>query len=465
VLSRGFSGLPQGHQLVAIKEAGKDETPFYDKASVNPEELTYPVEVSFSEKVCPARFHGKIEFRNVHFAYPTNPRSQVLRGVSLTVDPGKKVALVGSTGCGKSSIMGLLLRLYTPQQGEILVDGRAIEDYDVRYLRSRMVIVDQHTVLFRMSLRENLTYGTSRTKVDDAELQKFCEEACAWDFIQEKPDKLMTDITTGGSNLSGGQRQRVAIARAMIRKPDFILLDEATSALDVKNEKIVQEALDKLAKRGSALVIAHRLSTIRDSDAIAVIDRGVMRECGSHDELIKKGIEEEEECLEGKAAVPNGVSAPALIRQTSAERKRKRSSPAQGMERTGSWPQLTTAAPPAQAELGGPALQNGPLPVNGHGPKLQRAKSLPKMGEAGDGGKGSLFKLSDDVTYRSLWEASTKGAAEESLSLKQMKEKMEALQKELAALEKRSSTVKDHVAGALPETSDKLLSGEVKKCV
>merc|ERR1719387_689492 len=158
--------------------------------------------------------------------------------------------------------MSLLLRLYQPQKGQIKIDGRSIEDYDVNYLRSRMVIVDQHTVLFRMTLRENITFGLQRDKGDD-EIQRTCEEACAWDFIQEKPDKLMTDVTTGGGNLSGGQRQRLAIARAMIRNPDIILLDEATSALDVKNETVVQKALDKLAKQGSALVIAHRLSTIR----------------------------------------------------------------------------------------------------------------------------------------------------------------------------------------------------------
>jgi len=178
------------------------------------------------------------------------------------------VALVGPTGCGKSSCMALLQRLYEPQVGVILLDDVPIQEYDVHYLRSRVVIVDQSTVLFTQTIRDNLTYGIERD-VSDAEVVQACKDAQAWEFIDEKPDKLLTMLESGGSNLSGGQRQRLAIARAMLRRPDVILLDEATSALDNENEAKVQQALDTLARRGSALVIAHRLSTIKDSDARA----------------------------------------------------------------------------------------------------------------------------------------------------------------------------------------------------
>merc|ERR1719277_1896530 len=218
--------------------------------------------------------------------------------------------------------MSLLLRLYNPMQGTIRIDGRPIEDYDVQYLRSRIAIVDQNTVLFRKTLCENIAYGIRDASSED--VKKACEEACAWEFIQEKPDKLMTEIATGGSNLSGGQRQRVAIARAIVRRPDVILLDEATSALDAQNERIVQEALDKLAKHGSALVVAHRLSTIQGSDKIVVVDKGQKIEEGTHEELLLQrttGSKGGSHIAEVKAATdeawigPQVPSFPALHRQ------------------------------------------------------------------------------------------------------------------------------------------------------
>jgi len=258
----------------------------HEKSRVSPAKLHFPLRLHFSRKVRPPRFHGKVEFEDVHFAYPNNPMKPILRGVTFTVEPGQKVAFVGSTGCGKSTVMSLLLRLYSPQSGTIKIDGRPIEDYDIHFLRSRVVIVDQHTVLFRRSLRDNIIYGMDR-EASDLEVERACRDARAWDFVQEKPEGLMTEVATGSANLSGGQTQRIAIARAMVRKPDVILLDEATSALDSQSEGVVQEGLDRLARQGSALVIAHRLTTIRDSDNIVVFHNGLILEQGTHEELLR----------------------------------------------------------------------------------------------------------------------------------------------------------------------------------
>jgi ABC-type multidrug transport system fused ATPase/permease subunit len=316
-LSGGDVQVPAGSQLVSYWSEGM-EMPINDNMSI-PGTVSYPVWVQFSEKIRPARFHGHIEFDDVHFAYPSAMQKPVLQGLSFTVEPGQKVALVGKTGCGKSSVMSLLQRLYRPQSGRIKIDGRPIEDYDVHFLRSRIVIVDQSTVLFAKTLRENIAYGLHG--VTDEEVRHACQNAVAWEFINEKPDKLMTAVTTGGANLSGGQRQRVAIARAMIRKPDVILLDEATSALDAKNERVVQEALDKLAQNGSALVVAHRLSTIQDSDKIIVVNDGTKVQEGVHEDLLKQPVVREVE-----VGTP-GNSAPQLQRQFSQEMERSQLSP------------------------------------------------------------------------------------------------------------------------------------------
>ena len=275
----------RGAQLLHITTADHQHIIVTCKDAIDIAELTFPVRAIFSSKLRPARFAGKIEFRDVHFSYPTDLRTPALQGMNFTVEPGQKVALVGASGCGKSSCMLLLQRFYDPLEGSVLIDGRNIQEYDINYLRSRVVIVDQSTILFNRTIKDNITYGMTRD-VTDQEVIQALKDAQIWDFVDEKPDKLLTMISGNGSNLSGGEKQRLAIARAIIRKPDIILLDEATSALDNENEVKVQKALDILAKHGSALVIAHRLGTIKDSDKICVVDKGVVVEEGTHAMLI-----------------------------------------------------------------------------------------------------------------------------------------------------------------------------------
>ncbi|DAA30733.1 TPA: ATP-binding cassette, sub-family B (MDR/TAP), member 1 [Bos taurus] len=237
----------------------------------------------------PDNIKGNLEFRNVHFHYPSRNEVKILKGLNLKVGSGQTVALVGNSGCGKSTTVQLMQRLYDPTEGMVSIDGQDIRTINVRYLREIIGVVSQEPVLFATTIAENIRYGREDVTMD--EIQKAVKEANAYDFIMKLPNKFDTLVGERGAQLSGGQKQRIAIARALVRNPKILLLDEATSALDTESEAVVQAALDKAREGRTTIVIAHRLSTVRNADVIAGLDDGVIVEEGNHNELMgKRGI-------------------------------------------------------------------------------------------------------------------------------------------------------------------------------
>jgi ABC-type multidrug transport system fused ATPase/permease subunit len=232
---------------------------------------------------------GKIEFKNVGFSYPQRADVQVLKDISISAEPNETIALVGSSGAGKSTIASLLLRFYDVNEGEIVFDNVKSQDIDLHHLRSSMALVPQEVLLFAGSIYENILYGLNNSS--EEEVREAARKANALEFIESFPDKFNTQVGDRGIQLSGGQKQRIAIARALLKNPTILILDEATSALDSESEKLVQEALENLMKDRTSIVIAHRLSTIRKADKIFVIENGSISEKGKHEELIeKKGV-------------------------------------------------------------------------------------------------------------------------------------------------------------------------------
>ncbi len=225
---------------------------------------------------------GQIVLHNVSFGYDSD--RQVLKDVNLTIPYGQRIALVGPSGAGKSTITQLLLRLYDPDQGAILIGGLNIRHCQGAELRRRFGVVPQDPFIFRTSIRDNLC--VARTDATDADIRRACERANAWEFISRLPDGLDTPVGEGGSTLSGGQRQRLAIARALLAEPDIFIFDEATSALDTVSERLVQEAMENAVAGKTALIIAHRLATVRNCDRILVIDDGQIIQDGKYDELV-----------------------------------------------------------------------------------------------------------------------------------------------------------------------------------
>ncbi|XP_051856876.1 phosphatidylcholine translocator ABCB4 isoform X3 [Antechinus flavipes] len=234
----------------------------------------------------PDHIKGNLEFRNVHFSYPSRADVKILKGINLKVNSGQTVALVGNSGCGKSTTVQLIQRLYDPLEGTINIDGQDIRTLNVRYLREIIGVVSQEPVLFATTIAENIRYGREDATMD--EVKKAVKDANAYDFIMKLPEKFDTLVGERGAQLSGGQKQRIAIARALVRNPKILLLDEATSALDTESESEVQAALDKAREGRTTIVIAHRLSTIRNADVIAGFEDGVITEQGSHSELMKR---------------------------------------------------------------------------------------------------------------------------------------------------------------------------------
>uniref|UniRef100_A0A663MQW0 ATP-binding cassette sub-family B member 5 n=1 Tax=Athene cunicularia TaxID=194338 RepID=A0A663MQW0_ATHCN len=247
------------------------------------------IDSSSNEGYKPDKLIGEIEFRNIHFSYPSRPDVKILKGLNLKVQTGKTIALVGASGCGKSTTVQLLQRFYDPVQGEVSAYGWDIRTLNVKWLRENIGIVSQEPVLFATTIAENIRYG--REDISDAEIEQAAKEANAFDFISRLPDKFNTMVGERGAQLSGGQKQRIAIARALARNPKILLLDEATSALDTQSESIVQAALDKARTGRTTIVIAHRLSTIRTADTIAGFEKGIVVEQGTHSELmLQKGV-------------------------------------------------------------------------------------------------------------------------------------------------------------------------------
>ena len=238
------------------------------------------------EKTSTIKIEGVLAFNNVCFSYPSRRDIQVLKDVTFNVEKGKQIAIVGPSGSGKSTIAGLIFRFYDPESGNITIDGKELNNYELSQIRNQMAIVPQEVMLFGGTIKENIEYG--KPNATEEEIFEAAKKANALEFIESFPEKFETLVGDRGIQLSGGQKQRIAIARAILKDPSILVLDEATSALDSESERLVQEALERLMEGRTSIVIAHRLSTIKKADSIIVLDNGKIKEKGTHEELVKK---------------------------------------------------------------------------------------------------------------------------------------------------------------------------------
>uniref|UniRef100_A0A8C7F8Q7 ATP-binding cassette, sub-family B (MDR/TAP), member 4 n=1 Tax=Oncorhynchus kisutch TaxID=8019 RepID=A0A8C7F8Q7_ONCKI len=278
---------------MAVGEANSF-TPNYAKAKISASHLMFlinrepAIDNCSREGEIPDHFDGNVRFQGVRFNYPSRPDLAVLQGLELKVQKGQTLALVGSSGCGKSTTIQLLERFYDPLQGTVMLDNSDAKKLNIDWLRAQMGIVSQEPVLFDCSLAENIAYGDNTRKVTMEEIQSAAKAANIHSFIDDLPQKYDTQAGDKGTQLSGGQKQRIAIARAILRNPKVLLLDEATSALDTESERVVQEALDVARQGRTCIVVAHRLSTIQNADLIAVFQKGVVVEQGTHQQLLSQ---------------------------------------------------------------------------------------------------------------------------------------------------------------------------------
>ncbi|MCF6311526.1 MAG: ABC transporter ATP-binding protein/permease [Verrucomicrobiales bacterium] len=248
----------------------------------------------------PEKMHGDIIFQNVSFAYPARQGVKVLQDIQLHLEPGKCVAVVGPSGAGKSTLASLLFRLFEPDTGELLIDGKPATEHSLHWIRRQMAMVSQEIMLFNGSVEENIAYG--RPDASHEEVVEAARKANVLEFIETLPAGFKTAVGDRGVQFSGGQRQRIAIARAILRDPAVLVLDEATSSLDSENEKWVQEALEDLIQKRTTLIIAHRLSTVRRADKIIVMKDGAIVEQGKHQQLYQaagfyRQLCDEQQCL------------------------------------------------------------------------------------------------------------------------------------------------------------------------
>lgn len=242
----------------------------------------------FTGKLTPT-ISGSLRFEDVRFSYPQRKDIEVLKGITFDIGSNQTLALVGTSGGGKSTIASLVLNYYPLSGGKLFFDGIDSTEIDLKHLREHIAVVPQDVILFAGTIQENIAFGRENATVE--EIQEAAKQANAWEFIQSFPDGMQTQVGDRGIQLSGGQKQRIAIARAILKNPTILILDEATSALDSESERVVQDALDHLMKGRTSIVIAHRLSTIRNADRILVLNQGTVAESGNHEELMQlKGL-------------------------------------------------------------------------------------------------------------------------------------------------------------------------------
>ncbi|CAM6101081.1 unnamed protein product [Calypogeia fissa] len=325
---------------------------------------------------------GRIELRRIDFVYPSRPDVHIFKDFSLTIPAGKTVAIVGSSGSGKSTVVSLIERFYDPISGEVLLDDHDIKKLDVKWLRAQIGLVNQEPALFATTIGANILYG--KDNATQEEIEAAAKASNAHGFIDQLPLKYETQVGERGIQLSGGQKQRVAIARAMLKNPAVLLLDEATSALDAGSEQTVQEALDRLMVGRTTIVVAHRLSTIRNAESIAVVQEGRIVERGTHDELIARP--------DGAYSALVRLQEMAAAKDTSMKRSSSRTSYESRLSRGGG-----SYRAPGSLSI----TRSGPLSMQKSG--SSRSAGDPKQGEAGDvldgkdlmepKSKGSLTRL------------------------------------------------------------------------